>query len=131
MRRKMKRRRKNLWKKEANLAGQSAAGVLAWTGTCMWAKKTTNGGRDMGKQRRKSAETDHSRMRGDRRPEKHLSVQTGHGRDGEEEDKTVKEKKKKKKKKKKEKEKEEKKKKIVKEKEKKKKEKEKEEKKKR
>ena len=100
----MKRRRKNLWEKEANLAGQSAAGVLAWTGTCMWAKQTANGGRDMGKQPRKSAETDHSRMRGDCRPEKHLSVQTGHGRDGEEEKKIVKEKQKEKKKKEKEKE---------------------------
>ena len=57
----------------------------------------------MGKQRRKSAETDHSRMRGDCRPEKHLSVQTGHGRDGEEEKKIVKEKEKKKKEKEKEK----------------------------
>ena len=77
----MKRRRKNLWEKEANLAGQSAAGVLAWTGTCMWTKQTANGGRDMGKQVRKSAETAHSRMRGDWRPEKHISVQTGRGRD--------------------------------------------------
>lgn len=51
----------------------------------------------MGKQPRKAAETDHSRMRGDCRPEKHLSVQTGHGRDGEEEKKIVKKKKKKKK----------------------------------
>ena len=52
----------------------------------------------MGKQPRKSAETDHSGMQGDCRPEKHLSVQTGHGRDGEEEKKIVKEKKEKKKK---------------------------------
>ena len=77
----MKRRRKNLWEKEANLAGQSAAGVLAWTGTCMWAKQTANGGRDMGKQVRKSAETAHSRMWGDWWPKKHISVQTGRGRD--------------------------------------------------
>ena len=80
-RRKMKRRRKKLCKKEANLAGRSAAGALAWTGTCMWTKQTANGGRDMGKQVRKSAETAHSRMRGDWRPEKHISVQTGRGRD--------------------------------------------------
>ena len=58
----------------------------------------------MGKQPRKSAETDHSRMRGDCRPEKHLSVQTGHGRDGEEEKKIVKKKEKEKKEKEKEKE---------------------------
>ena len=94
------------WKKEANLAGRSAAGALAWTGTCMWTKQTANGGRDMGKQPRKSAKTDHSRMRGDCRPEKHLSVQTGQGRDGEEEKNTVKEKEKKKKEKEKEKQKE-------------------------
>ena len=100
----MKRRRQNLSEKEANLDGQSAAGVLAWTGTCMWAKQTANGGRDMGKQPRKAAETDHSRMRGDCRPEKHLSVQIGQGRDGEEEKKITKQKKKKKKEKEKEKE---------------------------
>ena len=96
----MKRRRKNLCKKEANLAGRSAAGALAWTGTCMWTKQTANGGRDMGKQVRKSAETAHSRMQGDWRPEKHISVQTGRGRDREEEKKIMKEEEKKKKKKK-------------------------------
>ena len=47
----------------------------------MWTKQTANGGRDMGKQVRKSAETAHSRMQGDWRPEKHISVQTGRGRD--------------------------------------------------
>ena len=56
----------------------------------------------MGKQPRKSAETDHSRMRGDCRPEKHLSVQTGRGRDREEEKKIMKEEEKKKKEKEKE-----------------------------
>ena len=85
--------------KEANLAGRSAAGALAWTGTCMWTKQTANGGRDMGKQVRKSAETAHSKMRGERRPEKHISVQTGRGRDREEEKKIMKEEEKKKKKK--------------------------------
>ena len=53
----------------------------------------------MGKQVRKSAETAHSRMRGDWRPEKHISVQTGRGRDREEEKKIMKEEEKKKKKK--------------------------------
>ena len=56
----------------------------------------------MGKQPRKSAETDHSRMRGDCRPEKHLSVQIGQGRDGEQEKKIMKKKKKKEKEKEKE-----------------------------
>ena len=51
----------------------------------------------MGKQVRKSAETAHSRMQGDWRPEKHISVQTGRGRDREEEKKIIKEEKKNKK----------------------------------
>ena len=53
----------------------------------------------MGKQVRKSAETAHSMMRGQWRPEKHISVQTGRGRDREEEKKIIKEEKKNKKKK--------------------------------
>ena len=49
--------------------------------TCVWDTQTAYGGGDMGKQVRKSAETDFSRMQGEQRTEKHISVQTGRGRD--------------------------------------------------
>ena len=50
-------RKKNPCAWRQTLAGRSAAGPLAWTGTCIWEKQAAKRGRDMGKQVGNSAET--------------------------------------------------------------------------
>ena len=78
-------RKKNACACKQTLAGQSAAGLLAWTSTCIWEKQAAKQGAGMGNQVRNPVETGEQQGVGSAAAQKtHFSAKLGgvRARDG-------------------------------------------------